>query len=255
MTSVIPIENLTDSQKDAIYHKEGPLLVLAGPGSGKTRVITCRIAALIESGVRPYHICAITFTNKAAEEMRTRVAESVSVPGAHVSTFHSLCVWILRRYAETAGIQSNFSIFDVKDQQRCIKEAIKDCHVDVTNFTPVRMLDFISRLKNDLESAQQFESRADDFFEKNAAKLRTLFRKPGVRTFAEASFDCIQRGGQSRVMPSTAGNLSPRDFQQNCLAGTGFFDQPLPPAVTTWLWRSRGNAFFKELPDVRFRVL
>ena len=211
MTSVIPIENLTDSQKDAIYHKEGPLLVLAGPGSGKTRVITCRIAALIESGVRPYHICAITFTNKAAEEMRTRVAESVSVPGAHVSTFHSLCVWILRRYAETAGIQSNFSIFDVKDQQRCIKEAIKDCHVDVTNFTPVRMLDFISRLKNDLESAQQFESRADDFFEKNAAKVYTRYQQI-LRQNNALDFDdlLVQTAFLLRDYPQVRAELSGR---------------------------------------------
>ena len=176
MASVIPMETLTESQKTAIFHKDGPLLVLAGPGSGKTRVITCRIAALIEAGVRPYHICAITFTNKAAEEMRNRVAVFVPAGGVHISTFHSLCVSILRRYAEAAQIQPNFSIFDVKDQQRCMKEAIKDCQVDVTNFTPARMLDFISRLKNDLEYPPQFEDRAADFFEKNAAKIYTRYQ-------------------------------------------------------------------------------
>jgi DNA helicase-2/ATP-dependent DNA helicase PcrA len=177
LASVFPMDKLTASQKDAILHKDGPLLVLAGPGSGKTRVITCRIAALIESGVQPYHICAITFTNKAAEEMRIRVAEFVPAGGVHISTFHSLCVWILRRYPEAAAIQSNFSIFDVKDQQRCMKEAIKDAQVDVTNFTPARMLDFISRLKNDLEYPEQFEARACDFFEKNAAKVYTRYQQ------------------------------------------------------------------------------
>ena len=170
------LENLTCAQRKAVTYADGPLLVLAGPGSGKTRVITCRIAALINSGVRPYQICAITFTNKAAEEMKNRVADSASIPGAHISTFHSLCVWILRRYADAAGIQSNFSIFDVKDQQRCMKEAIKNSQVDITNFTSARMLDFISRLKNDLESSQQFEERADDFFEKNAAKIYTRYQ-------------------------------------------------------------------------------
>lgn len=177
MAPAVPIEKLTDSQKQAVFHKDGPLLVLAGPGSGKTRVITCRIAALIEAGVSPYHICAITFTNKAAEEMKLRVHQSVTAPGVFISTFHSLCVWILRRYAEQAQIQPNFSIFDTNDQKKCMKEAIRDSHVDVTNFTPARMLDLISRLKNDLEDVDQFESRAADFFEKNAAKIYRRYQQ------------------------------------------------------------------------------
>ncbi len=177
MTAAVPIENFTDSQKEAIFHKDGPLLVLAGPGSGKTRVITSRIAALIEAGVRPWNICAITFTNKAAEEMRIRVEQSTPAQGVYVSTFHSLCVWILRRYAEQAQLQPNFSILDVKDQQRCMKEAIADCQIDVTNFTPARMLDYISRLKNDLESAEQFEARADDFFSRSAAKAYSRYQQ------------------------------------------------------------------------------
>ena len=104
------MEQLTDSQKKAVLHHDGPLLVLAGPGSGKTRVITSRIAELINSGVRPYNICAITFTNKAAEEMRQRVSANANAADVHISTFHSLCVRILRRYAEQAKISSNFSI-------------------------------------------------------------------------------------------------------------------------------------------------
>ena len=111
---------LTPSQRNAVFHTEGPLLVLAGPGSGKTRVITFRIAALIDSGIRPYNICAITFTNKAAEEMRQRAAALGACAGAHISTFHSLCVRILRRYAEKAAIHPNFSIYDDADQARCI---------------------------------------------------------------------------------------------------------------------------------------
>src|SRR3989339_1340353 len=85
-------EHLTESQKKAVFHKQGPLLILAGPGSGKTRVITYRIAALIDSGIHPYNICAITFTNKAAEEMRQRAFVLGASAGAHISTFHSLCV-------------------------------------------------------------------------------------------------------------------------------------------------------------------
>ena len=176
MASFVPIEKLTDSQKKEVFHKDGPLLVLAGPGSGKTRVITCRIAALIEAGVRPYQICAITFTNKAAEEMRNRVQQSAQGAGVYVSTFHSLCVRILRQYAEQAGIGANFTIYDVDDQKRCMKEAIAACQVDSTNFTPGKMLEVVSRLKNDLESVESYAARADDYFGKYAAKIYAKYQ-------------------------------------------------------------------------------
>ncbi len=162
---------LTSSQRKAVFHVEGPLLVLAGPGSGKTRVITYRIAALIESGIRPYNICAITFTNKAAEEMRQRAITLGASAGAHISTFHSLCVRILRRYADKAGINSNFSVYDESDQSRCMKQAIKDCELDTTNFSPARMLDAISTLKNKLIDAKSFKNNADDFFSRTLAEI------------------------------------------------------------------------------------
>ena len=148
-------DQLTPSQRKAVFHIEGPLLVLAGPGSGKTRVITYRVAALIDSGVPPHNICAITFTNKAADEMRQRVVALGTATGAHISTFHSLCVRILRRYADSAGIKSNFSVYGESDQSRCIKQAVKDCELDATNFSPARMLEAISALKNNLEDFSQ----------------------------------------------------------------------------------------------------
>ncbi len=169
-------DQLTHSQKEAVFHVEGPLLVLAGPGSGKTRVITYRIAALIDSGVRPYNICAITFTNKAAEEMRQRVAAFGTADGAHISTFHSLCVRILRRYADRAGIKPNFSIYDEPDQAKCIKQAVKDCELDTTNFPPARMLDAISTLKNKLIDADVFKAEADDFFSSKLAKIYARYQ-------------------------------------------------------------------------------
>jgi len=162
---------LTPSQRKAVFHIDGPLLVLAGPGSGKTRVITYRIAALIESGVRPYSICAITFTNKAAEEMRQRAITLGASAGAYISTFHSLCVRILRQYADQAGINPNFSIYDDSDQARCIKQAVKDCHLDTTNFSPARMLDAISTLKNKLIDAESFKTDAYDFFSSKLAEI------------------------------------------------------------------------------------
>jgi len=167
-------DELTDSQRKAVFHVDGPLLVLAGPGSGKTRVITCRIAALIDSGVRPYNICAITFTNKAAEEMRQRAASYGASAGAHISTFHSLCVRILRRYADATGgspIRSNFSIYDKADQLRCVKRAVKDCELDTKNFSAARCLAAISTLKNKLVNADAFAAEGDDFFSKTLARI------------------------------------------------------------------------------------
>jgi len=165
------LQQLTPSQKKAVYHKEGPLLVIAGPGSGKTRVITYRIAALIDSGIRPYNICAITFTNKAAEEMRQRAFAIGTSAGAHISTFHSLCVRILRQYADEAGIKPNFSVYDDSDQARCMKQAVKDCRLDAMNFSPARMLDAISTLKNKLIDAESFRNEAEDFFSGKLAEI------------------------------------------------------------------------------------
>jgi len=175
LSAAVPLEKLTASQKKAVLHKDGPLLVLAGPGSGKTRVITCRISALIESGVRPYHICAITFTNKAAEEMRNRV-DAADSRGACISTFHSLCVRLLRQYAEQAGIQPGFTIYDSGDQLRCMKEAVSACQVDSGNFSPSRMLEFVSRLKNNLEDVESFKAAAYDHFGKTAAKVYASYQ-------------------------------------------------------------------------------
>ncbi|MHC5059614.1 MAG: ATP-dependent helicase [Planctomycetota bacterium] len=173
----IPMEQLTDSQRKAVFHVDGPVLVLAGPGSGKTRVITTRIAALINSGVRPYNICAITFTNKAADEMAQRVAAFGVTRGVHISTFHSLCVRLLRTYAGQAGVKSNFSIYDDSAQLACMKEAIKVCQVESTNFSPKRMLESVSRLKNDLETPELIAGRADDYFSKNLARIYVKYQR------------------------------------------------------------------------------
>jgi len=170
-------DQLTPSQKKAVFHIEGPLLVLAGPGSGKTRVITYRIAALIDSGVPPYNICAITFTNKAADEMRQRALSLGPAAGAHISTFHSLCVRILRRYADQAGIHPNFSIYDAADQVRCIKRAVKDCELDTADFPPARMLNAVSTLKNKTLSAEAFEALSDDFFSKTLARIYARYQQ------------------------------------------------------------------------------
>ncbi len=171
MSGMFSLDSLTTSQREAVEHTDGALLIIAGPGSGKTRVIASRIVRLIEKGVRPYNICAITFTNKAAEEMRDRVAKMGVPHGTHVSTFHSLCVRILRQYAEAADINPNFSIYSDADQKKCIKDAIAGVDASSDNFQPAKVLSVISNLKNDLITPDDFKKRADDYYQKMVAKI------------------------------------------------------------------------------------
>ena len=112
------LESLNPPQREAVQHGEGPLLILAGPGSGKTRVITHRIAHLLAHGVPDHQILALTFTNKAADEMKRRVAQLA--PGAPVwmSTFHRFCARLLRQYAPLVGLRENYTIYDTADSQR-----------------------------------------------------------------------------------------------------------------------------------------
>jgi DNA helicase-2/ATP-dependent DNA helicase PcrA len=168
---------LTESQKKAVFHINGPLLVIAGPGSGKTRVITYRIAALIDSGVNPQNICAITFTNKAAEEMRNRAVDLGASAGAHISTFHSLCVRILRCYADRAQIKPNFSIYSESEQNTTMKQAVKNCRLETSNFSPARMREAVSTLKNKLVDAERFGEMADDFFTTCLSKIYISYQK------------------------------------------------------------------------------
>ncbi len=143
------VRGLTAAQREAVEHGEGPALVLAGPGSGKTRVITRRIATLIARGVPPWQILALTFTNKAAGEMRERVARLVaredgSRTGLVVSTFHSHCCAILRRFGDRIGLQQGFSIYDGGDQKDAIKAAIEEAGLSSTQWTPASVLSEIS---------------------------------------------------------------------------------------------------------------
>src|SRR5450755_4323272 len=128
MSSSPSISGLNPEQQEAVLHTSGPLLVLAGAGSGKTRVITHRIARLVETGADPRGIVAVTFTNKAAEEMRQRVQRLVggAVPIGFVGTFHSWSLRLLRRNAAAAGVPPRFSIADTADQLALVKEAMSE---------------------------------------------------------------------------------------------------------------------------------
>lgn len=167
---------MTGPQCDAVRHVDGPLLVLAGPGSGKTRVITHRVAYLISQGVAPWHILAITFTNKAAAEMRERI-EAMGLPGGTtVCTFHALAVRLLREFAEEAGLDRNFSIYDDSDQKAAMRQALEAAELDSKSNPPGRLLARISGYKNNLQTADQVAEQAGDFFNKTIAKAYRAYQ-------------------------------------------------------------------------------
>lgn len=152
-------ETLNPMQQEAVCHTEGPLLILAGAGSGKTRVLTHRIAWLIdEKGVNPWNILAITFTNKAAGEMRERVDDIVGFGSEQiwVSTFHSACVRILRRFADHLGYERNFVIYDTDDQKSVIKEICKRLNIDTKIYKERALLSAISSAKNEMIDAKAY---------------------------------------------------------------------------------------------------
>jgi len=197
------LAGLTESQRRAVEHVEGPLLVLAGPGSGKTRVITRRIANLIGMGVPAWNILAVTFTNKAAGEMKHRV-DALLHPGAaaagaargaaparggpSISTFHSLCVRLLRRYvehkdvralvngvpeqslAEQGVLRPGFTVMDADDQGKLLKTVLAELQLSSTNFPPRSVLEAISKAKNELLDAGEFGQRASDFYTRTIAR-------------------------------------------------------------------------------------
>ena len=151
MTDIL--SDLTASQKAAVTHAEGPMLVLAGPGSGKTRVITRRVAWLIAAGVPAARILAVTFTNKAAEEMRSRLRAMDAAPGSTLCTFHSLCARILREFSDRAGLPARFSIYDQADQKSVLRDIYKDKALDAGRYPPASVLRKISRAKSGMRRA------------------------------------------------------------------------------------------------------
>jgi DNA helicase II / ATP-dependent DNA helicase PcrA len=171
------LEQLNEPQRHAVTHVDGAMLILAGAGSGKTRAITYRLAHLIASGVAPWHILAITFTNKAAREMSERVA-SLNIPsGAMLCTFHSLCARLLREFAERAGIQPNYTIYDRDDQVKLTKEAIIVAGLPTANFPPARVHASIGRAKNNLRTPQACIAEAGNFHDEQVAKVYLEYQK------------------------------------------------------------------------------
>ena len=172
---------LNPEQLKAVKHDKGPLLILAGAGSGKTRVLTHRIAYLIDNlGVSPFNILALTFTNKAANEMRERVDNIVGYGAENiwVSTFHSTCVRILRRYITSLGYEQSFTIYDSADQKTLIKEVCKMLDVDTKRFKEAAIMNKISEAKDRLKSPEAMMAEAgEDYLAKTYAKIYAEYQK------------------------------------------------------------------------------
>jgi DNA helicase-2/ATP-dependent DNA helicase PcrA len=153
------LEWLTPAQREAVQHVDGPLLILAGPGSGKTRVVTHRIAYLLQQGVHPGQILALTFTNKAADEMRSRVEQLAPGQPVWVGTYHRFCARLLRKYAPLVGLEENYTIYDTDDAARCLRTVIGRLKVDLAHFTPESLASAISHAKNHLVTAADYRPR------------------------------------------------------------------------------------------------
>ncbi len=173
-------ETLNEPQKQAVFQTEGPVLILAGAGSGKTRVLTYRTAYLIEEkGINPYHIMAITFTNKAAGEMKERICRMVEYgsEGIWVTTFHSTCVRILRRFIDRLGFASNFTIYDADDQKTLMKDILKRLQIDTKVYKEKSFLAAISSAKDELTGPLEFSKRAEEECDYMKQKQALVYRE------------------------------------------------------------------------------
>lgn len=191
------LEDLNDKQKEAVSRTEGPLLIIAGAGSGKTKTLTHRIAYLIEEmGVKPWNILAVTFTNKAANEMKERIQriladENVEMPT--VGTFHSICIRILRKNIHLLGMENSFVIYDTNDQVVLMKQLMKKHAIDEKKMNPKAVLAHISQAKNQLIDANEYYNYTNTFFSEKVAELYRSFQKELERVNALDFDDIIMK--------------------------------------------------------------
>ncbi len=189
-------KNLNSSQTEAVLCTEGPLIIFAGAGTGKTRVITYRIAYLLSLGVAPQSVLAVTFTNKAASEMKKRISDLIPGTGANtwVSTFHSFCAHFLHAEASRISLNPDFLIYDFTDQKNVVKDCIRELNIDEKRFKLSTIADKISRAKDDLKSPSDMAAEAEysgDFFGTTAAKIYGLYQKKLERANAVDFGDLI----------------------------------------------------------------
>ena len=175
------LEGLNNKQKEAVLATEGPCLVIAGAGSGKTKVLTHKIAYIIgENKAKPWDILAITFTNKAANEMKERISGLIGEQAKDIwmGTFHSICVKILRRFIDRIGFDTSFIIFDTSDQRTLVKGCLKDLSIDDKMFTDRSVLSEISNAKNEMLEPDTYRGRVSgDFRKEKIADVYELYQK------------------------------------------------------------------------------
>ncbi|MBE5906915.1 MAG: ATP-dependent DNA helicase PcrA, partial [Lachnospiraceae bacterium] len=194
---MISTQMLNKEQQAGVYTTEGPVLILAGAGSGKTRVLTNRTAYLMEEkGVSPYNILAITFTNKAAAEMKRRIEElaGFGADAVWVSTFHSCCVRILRRYADRLGFDTSFTIYDTDDQKSLMKDLCKRLEIDTKMYKEKMLLNVISSAKNELMDPNDFRLQAGgDYKQLKIATVYAEYQKALLKNNAMDFDDLIMK--------------------------------------------------------------
>jgi len=174
------MQGLNSKQIEAVQTINGPMLILAGAGSGKTKVLTCRIAHLLQQGVRPYRILAITFTNKAAAEMRERVDRMAGAAARDVwlFTFHAFCARLLRYELENLnGYANNFAIYDTSDSKNLIKQVLKEMNLDEKRFPLPAIISHISNAKNALLLPDAYAREASGYYEQQVAKIYDAYQK------------------------------------------------------------------------------
>ncbi len=176
------LTELTEPQRVAVLHKEGPLLILAGPGSGKTRVVTRRAANLAATVARPSQILAITFTNKAAREMRERIEAQGTARGMSICTFHAFCARLLREIHEQVRLPMNFSILDTDDRRKVIKRAVEECDLSSANWRPAAVEAVIGEAKTDMLNATEFAEQEIDWRHRTIAKIYQRYEQILIET-------------------------------------------------------------------------
>lgn len=182
------LEGLNFNQQQAVTHVEGPLLMLAGPGSGKTRVVTQRIGYMLQQGISPTSILALTFTNKAADEMRSRLTRLVGETPVWMGTFHGFCLRLLRRYARLVGLPENFSIYDVEDAQSALKAAVQQAQFSLTHVSLSTLAERISYYKNRLVTPEQLHAEALSSDEFQVSQIYPFYQQQLLKCGA-ADFD------------------------------------------------------------------